>query len=174
MITSWQQLRSELNHDWLKNRYLRQLQAFIIRIQQKPPDRDRIVEFLDHDFPAWRVERGKIVELLQEAEQALSPARLIEQPPLSHCSDADRAWLAWLVHELWLVRKPVRRWCDAGREAFADADRRFEEANAALGTGQGVDVERLLPSVVALQVFSAALQRLVRQLSEFPHEIQVV
>jgi hypothetical protein len=174
MTTNWQQLRSELNHDWLKNRYLRQLQAFMIRIEQTPPDLDRIAEFLEHDFPAWRAERGKVAELLGEAEQALSPATLIDQPPLCQGADVDRAWLKWLIHELWLVRRPVQEWCEAARGAFAEADRRFEEAWQALGVDQGVDVQRLRERTSALQALSAAIQGLVRQISAFPHEVQVV
>ena len=173
-MTQWQQVRSELNHDWLKNTYLRQLQAFVIRVQHTAPDVERIREFVDSDFGAWRAQRPRIADLLEGAEQALSPATLFGQPPLSECVDLDRAWLALVVHELWVVRGPIRELCDSGRRAFAEADRRFEEASGAVAVESGPDIERLRRSLGAFQAFSEAIISLIQRISAFPHGTEMV
>jgi hypothetical protein len=174
MTTNWQQLRSELNHDWLKNVYLRQLQAFVIRSRSSRPDRGRMREFLQADFYAWRARRPSIVALLDDAERALSPATLFDEAPLSACAELDQAWLRIIIHELWLVRRPVREWCESGRRALEVVDVRFEEASKGIGCVCDLDLEQLGGRLGAFEALSEAILALIHRISAFPHEIEVV
>lgn len=174
MMADWQERRSELNHDWLKNTYLKQLQALIIRLQNSHPDLGRIREFLASDLYEWRTRRPDAVALLDEAEEALSPAALFDEAPLSDCAELDRAWLAFIVHDLWLARRPVREWCESGRQALEQVDARFEEAAKDLAGRVDIDLQRLRGRLEAFAALADAILALIQRISVFPHEIEVV
>jgi len=171
MVDEWQLRRSELNHQWLKNEFIRHLRAFIQRLSRPEPDERRLAEFVRADWPKLAERRDDLANLLATAEDALSPRQVLEEPPLSSCGPETRAWLSRLVHALWLQRTPIRR--------------RVEEASAALGevwecyVGLDQVVERAGPDELRsaaklFSAFAAKVDRLSRCLTELPSRIEVV
>jgi len=174
MTTDWQNQRSEIYHDWLKNNYLRNVEAFILRLQQYHVDFIRINEFLTCDFNTWKQQRDKVYRLLISAEHELSPRSLFGTPPLSNCGDEVKAFLEQLVHELWLTRYPLKIWFSDALDDFRCADQIFNEIDSQLDSETRENIQRLKEKLDNFQEYYSALKKLVSAIGALPHKILMV
>lgn len=55
----------------------------------------------------WEKIRVEIIELEARVLEEMSPRLFFDEPPLCHCMDDTKEWLARLVHEIWLTRSGV-------------------------------------------------------------------
>ena len=179
LISSWQNRRSAFNHDWLKNKYLNRLDAFIRRLKVPDSDPLRLLRFLNDDFPEWKRWHCEIENLFKTFEEEESPKSLFEKEPLNRCDDETRSWLGQLIHAMWLARSPVKEWVRTGESAFQDADEQYKKIVKVLKSKkldcQSEDnrtrLESLIPSFLK---FKKACEELSRAVGMFPHQILVV
>lgn len=108
-MPSWQIRRSEFNHDWLSNKYLNSLRAFLRRLSEPHTNAERLFEFIQEDLPQWRIRRRSALELVRDLDDASSPRAQLEEAPLSNMDQDTKNWLGPLVHALWLARLPIRQ-----------------------------------------------------------------
>ena len=175
MSDTWQERRAAFNHDWLKNEYLKAVDAFISRLGHHTPDTERIREFLAEDFPSWEYQRRRLQMILDTIENELSPRVLFSIPPLSRCSPETMEWLPNLTHELWLQRTSISKKVQDTEAAMNRSDSIFKTI-----TGE---VEKLFKKAgqtdlknarLIFSEFSKSLRDLSDAISAFPHGIKVV
>ena len=167
----WQLLRSELNHQWLKNEFIRHLRAFIQRLSMPDGDELRLVEFARADWPEFAARREQLADLLASAEDALSPRWLVQEQPLARCPPESRAWLEHLVHALWLARTPIRLRISEAQAALDGVLRRYAELDPVV---QQASCEALRSVTRLFIAFESEVVRLSTSLSRLPDRVQAV
>jgi len=110
MSTSWQKRRNELNHDWLKNRYLPALAKWMNILDDYVEDPTFETDFLNTVLPQWVEYRTQVVSLVECFEAEMSPSTRLLQPPLSRLPASTTTWLRTLTTALWISRYPISRW----------------------------------------------------------------
>ena len=168
----WEVRRSEFNHDWLKNRYLNSLNAFVKRLEASAVDSERIAEFVTQDLPQWDERRLHATDLVASFENEMSPRTLFHQPPLNQVDDNTKQWLGSLAHWLWLSRCDVRTSLERIRVATDRVDKLYQ------GLSNGVvryDVapEDLIERLTDFCKFRDALVQLAETISALPHRVMV-
>ena len=169
MTSKWQLQRSRLNHDWLKNEYLKNLDGLIVQMRTSRSLDVPMEMQMRAYLTSWKRKRPELKDLLNSAENRLSPSSLFEREPLIHCSPENKAWLAPLIHGLWLLRYGVREKVAEGRQLQSEADQSHKQLE---GT-----VTRREPSgsiKVPLEAFTDTVKRLSRLLSSFPDKVITV
>ncbi|MCP4545547.1 MAG: hypothetical protein GY835_03640 [bacterium] len=175
MYETWQRRRGALNHDWLKNDYLKAVDAFLARLEQKSPDPERLEEFLSVDLPGWDRQRPNLESLLDAAEECLSPRRLFDVPPLSNAAPETLVWLPALTHALWLARHPIQQRIAEAHAALQKAEATYKRISQELSCNdRKVGIEPLQASRSAFVDFSGALRALSCAISALPQKILVV
>ena len=179
MITRWQNRRSAFNHDWLKNKYLNRLSAFIDRLKISNSDLSRLYRFLEDDFPEWKKQQSEIENLLKTFEVEMSPKSLFKKEPLNHCDNETNSWLGQLIHALWLARYPVKEWIYAGQNAFCNVNDQYNNIVKILKSKK-LDCESenyrttLKPLIPHFLQFKKACEELSRAVGMFPHQILAI
>lgn len=107
MSTQWQKRRSEFNHDWLKNRYLIALGAWLNLLDGELQDDSLERSFVSQVFPQWEQGAREALEIAEVFELEMSPRCLFGQLPLARCDEETRTWLGQLVHTIWMMRYKV-------------------------------------------------------------------
>ena len=174
MQGGWQGKRDEINHDWLKNEYLKAADAFITRLAQQQPDLERVREFLT-DLLEWESRRDELLQLIAGAEDALSPRRLFDEPPLSRCGPETLEWLPSVMHGLWLMRYPIKDSIEAIVQAVDSVDAAYAVVMRILDRPTRLtDIDKLRNDRQTFVKFSDALRTLSAAISSLPHRILVV
>ena len=179
LISSWQERRNAFNHDWLKNKYLNRLDAFIKRLKKPNSDTFRIIRFLNDDFSEWKKQQSEIENLLETFEMEMSPKSLFKKEPLNHCDNETRIWLGQLIHALWLARYPVKEWIYAGQNAFCNVNDQYNNIVKILKSKK-LDCESedyrtaLKPLIPHFLQFKKACEELSRAIGMFPHYILAI
>ncbi len=172
--SSWQQQRSRLNHDWLKNQLLPALTAVVRVVDGEVESGNPEGEVEELDLGDWTEQRAEIQTLLDTFEVRMSPRSLFERPPLSRCNEETKTWLPDLVHELWRARYPVQEWVEAAGNALKEADAAQQGLVAALASCQRPltmdELRRLGPDI---RRFRSACQRLAACIESFPSRVLV-
>jgi len=102
----WESRRSEFNHDWLKNTYLRRLRAFLDRLVMVP-DSPVVAEFLANEFSMWQGKEAEVRWLAGHLVECLSPRRYFAVNPLRYLNAETKAWLLDVTHQVWLEKNHV-------------------------------------------------------------------
>jgi hypothetical protein len=179
LISSWQNRRCAFNHDWLKNKYLNRLNAFLERLSIPDSDSFRLFRFLNDDFPEWKKQQNEIESLLETFEMEMSPKSLFKKEPLNRCDNETRIWLGQLIHALWLARYPVKEWIRAGQNAFRNVNDQYNNIVKILKSKkldcESEDYRTTLKSLIPhfLQ-FKQACEELSQAIGMFPHQILAV
>lgn len=105
-FAAWNNERARFNHDWLQVSFLTFLQAWHEEIDSAGKDRNMPAD-LDQKLRDWSAHRPQLDLLLREAKRLLSPARLVEAPPLDSLPERQRAWLAEVVEAVWSEQSGV-------------------------------------------------------------------
>jgi hypothetical protein len=179
LISSWQNRRSAFNHDWLKNKYLNRLNAFLERLSTSDSDPVRLSRFLNDDFPEWKKQQSKVEDLLETFEMEMSPKSLFKKEPLNRCDNKTRIWLGQLIHALWLARYPVKEWIHAAQNAFRNVNDQYNNIVKILKSKKldwkSEDYQTALkPLIPRFFQFKQTCEELSRAIGMFPHQILVV
>lgn len=168
---SWQQRRSDFNHQWLKNRFLSALDAAAQVIRGRIRAAACLQELVDVDLPEWQERREDLNALLAEFETEMSPRRLFDSPPLSECKSPAMEVLADFSHELWLARYPVAEWLEGARRAASEVDAHYELLRriAPVDVAGGARQE----FVAEFEKFRGACRALSKAVEKFPDRILV-
>lgn len=102
----WENERARFNHDWLQVRYLTFLQAWQEEIDAAGKDGNLPAGLL-LGLGDWKAHRQQLEGLITDAKCLLSPARLVEIPPLDSLPEPQREWLAEVVDSVWLQKSGI-------------------------------------------------------------------
>jgi hypothetical protein len=166
MIADWQRQRSEFNHDWLKNRYLNNLDGFIANLEMKKPDESRLMIFLEDYWHQWKTRREEAGQLIAAVETEMSPAVLFETGLLKDMNPEAREWLKPLTHHQWLERHDIKNKISACEERLFKVNAQYDKINRMLDeTGRTMaQLKNLLPEFNAFrdicQAFSESIGKL--------------
>ena len=175
MIVSWQKRRSELNHDWLKNRYLLALGAWMNLLNGNLEDYELEISFVDSVLPEWETHCEQAIQLARDFEEEMSPRRLFDGPLLVGCSPGTKEWLGPLVHALWLQRCPVDRWVTEAIVCAKDCDMAYHRLEKKLRECSDAKSVRALRGLQDLfGEFRRCCQGLTVAISQFPSQVSVV
>lgn len=174
MISSWQNCRSDFNHDWLNNRYMNRLDGCIERLRIKSADTSRIIRFFTQQFPEWEEKRETAQELILSFESKMSPKVLFEQAQLNRCDKETKKWLRELIHSLWMAKYPVKSWVCEAEQALMCANQQYANLKGALATLNQTNPEELASLLPDFVEYREACRRLSHSISKFPHEVLVV
>lgn len=168
-MCEWQLLRSSLNHDWLKNEYIKNLDGLIMRMQLRRSIDVELSKEMSAYLSAWEKRHPEMENLLNTAEARLSPRSLFDKVPLVHCPPDHKSWLKPLIHGLWLVRYGVRTKVSEAHGLLSDADRSHGELKMV------IKEQRASASITAaLEAFTDIVKQLSRLLSSFPDKMVTV
>lgn len=166
-LIAWQNARSRLNHDWLRNRYITALGTrynIAVGLVDDPAFEQYFQTVL---LPEWGGIKHEISSLIKSAESILTPSILFERTPLNRCSSETRSWLRPLLHQLWCVRTGIQSWCSMGLAALADADECFSRVQVLLKCAdEGISDNVLLAQEI--QRLSAACIKLGTAITNLP------
>lgn len=162
-MRAWQERRSRLNHDGLKNGLALELARYRKVLEGKvkaegdaaPPSDGR-----------WRSLLDEVAELVGAFPEEMSPRVLFSEPPLSGCDPATKAWLPAAVHAAWLERFRVEALVSEAKGLVAAAVESHDALCAAMQAGRAQ--AELLPLLRRLQDRVEALSKAV---SRFPDRI---
>ncbi|MCY3740527.1 MAG: hypothetical protein OXH00_05860 [Candidatus Poribacteria bacterium] len=142
--SEWQIRRRKFNHDWLKNIFLNDFDAFIVQLSKSVPDLGRVSEFLEEDFPAWKSQRQEGQWLVQSFESSMSPLQLFNSSLLNRCNDETREWLGYLLHGLWLSRYDVREKAKESQDALMEVNETYEILASELEQSMPIGLTKLI------------------------------
>lgn len=169
----WEQRRSELRHDWLKNHMLHALDAFLQRLEAPEASDARLREFIEMDLFTWEQRRGEIRRIISSFESTMSPRVLLERPPLDRLDPDTRARLADLTDKLWHARYPVDRWQEDADRDLTTADGAYFALCSELKGAEPLGRPRLQALRPLFLSFRNAIAELGNSLSAFPRRILV-
>lgn len=168
-MCEWLRLRSSLNHDWLKNDYLKNLDSLIVRLQTTKAVDAELGKEMRAYLCAWESRHSEMEKLLSTAEDRLSPRSLFDKEPLIHCLPEHRRWLEPLIHNLWLFHYGVSEKVAEARGLFSEADQSHGHLVAEFKHG-GTQTS----ITTALEAFTDLVKQLSRLLSSFPDKVVTV
>jgi hypothetical protein len=171
---SWQKRRSEFNHDWLKNQYIPALAKCQNLLDGRVEDEEFESSFLTRIFPLWERHRGEALAIITLYEQMMSPARLLDEPPLSRLREGDKRWLGPVLHACWLSRTRADELAAVAVEVVRQVDASYLRLRQSLGDRWADDqLADLRPYAEQFAYFRERLQELANVVSAFPREINV-
>jgi hypothetical protein len=172
MIVDWQRRRSEFNHDWLKNRYLNNLDGFIANLEMKKPDETLLMIFMEEDWIQWKTHEENARLLIDSFEKEMSPDVLFETGILKGMNPEAREWLKPLTHYLWLERHDIKNKISNCQEWLLKVNAQYDKMNRMLNeTGRNMkQLKNLLPEFKA---FRDICQAFSESISKLPSEVSV-
>lgn len=168
-MCEWQRLRSSLNHDWLKNEYLTNLDGLIVRLQASKSVGTGVDKEMQAYLSVWKRRHPEMVNLINTAEDCLSPRTFFDRNPLIHCLPEHRTWLDPLIHGLWLYRYGVREKAVEALGLLSEADQLHGKLDTELKNG-----ETLASMSAKLEAFTDIVKQLSYLLSSFPVKVVTV
>jgi hypothetical protein len=175
MSPRWQKDRADLNHDWLRNRFIVGLGNWLRILEGSVSDPDFEEGFLVDWLPEWERNQGNILCLIQRFEREMSPAVLFEMEPLSRVRVEVRESGKRIVDSLWRLRYPIREWQSEAFERLAEANRLYAELGYVLSLKENrSSVADCRDLVEGFKQFRQACHELSEALSNFPHEMLII
>ncbi len=162
----WNNLRARLHHDWLQNRYLTFLKSWkecFVDIKACNSNTEDILEQLLQ----WKKKRDAFQTLINECETALSPRQLLYDPPLNSMSEENKEWLGEVIHALYCARTGIKDKILRLHSMLNEVDKCVDTAVKKLQGENGIKNFTGEMLILAFSNFS-------KEISELPHEIQVV
>jgi len=131
-------------------------------------------EFVRRLLPQWESNRAEARALVTDFEEQMSPQRLVNLPPLNRLDPNTRGWIGQLVHELWLVRYPVRKWAADVLACVEGVEAQYGQIIHRIGRH---DIPPLLAELRTMRgdfaEFRTRCQELGRSIGELPNEAKV-
>ena len=173
--SEWLSRRREINHDWLKNRFIVALNSWLRLLDGAIEDSILEKAFLRDVLPQWETRRSEVNALIQDFEKEMSPRQLFNELPLSRCDAQTKQWLGELVHRLWIMRVSAKELTSTAKRFVSAADTAYTELSQIVRARPTGDlVTNMKPHRRLFERFRDACQKLGDTVSEFPHEINVV
>ena len=168
---AYQERRSELVHDNLKNTLNSRLRGVQTELGSFEPSLDYLLDRLKSVPNLWKSCYEEAIQLLEEFEDAMSPRTLLSERPLQALEPASRKWLGRVVHECWHQRYAIGERLNRARDALLLADQLCERIVEALPGAPDLDdvhgIEELL------EAFAEACDELRSHLRALPTEVSV-
>lgn len=172
MTLSWQRRRVDLNHDWLKNKYLPALGKFQNLLHNYIEDEAYRDDFMSEILPEWEFHRVEARDLVKTFKLEMSPRVLIDDEPFSRLDDDVGIWLKELVHNLWLTRYPVTQWMEEAFRCINDVDEAYEKVIKVIKECPDIhSVIPLKPLRSLLEEYSNFCRKLAKAFEKFPSRI---
>lgn len=162
----WNNLRARLHHDWLQNRYLTFLKSWKECFDDVDKcgsnKNDVLVQLLQ-----WSSKKESFQKLINECEDALSPQQLLHEPPLDSMSDENKEWLGEVIHALFCIRTGIK-------DKTINLQREIDDIDGIVKiVEQRLRGENETKSSIGDKIISKFVN-FSKEISELPHEIQVV
>ncbi len=175
-MNTWQKRRIEFNHDWMKNKYLISMDAFIVRmhdLKESSGVSERLEEFINNRFFEWDNHKKDAEWLIENYEHQMSPKVCLNSDILKYYSEEDKEWMGELIHKLWLIRNPVDEWIDDSNEAFNKVEKLFQDIKAQLSRHKQHNAKYLLSMKAVFENFCEACINFSETISQFPNKYLV-
>lgn len=175
MDLTWQQRRSNFNHNWLKNKFIVKLQAGINLIEGCIEDPAFEQVFVADLFLLWQSNKGKIIDIINSFETEMSPNCYFENSPINKLDNKSKQWLALIVHQMWYTREDISTLTNSTLTAFKQADMEYKYLKNQLENHQ-VDctlVAQLNPYCLLFKQWRDACQELSWEISQFPRTVKI-
>lgn len=168
----WENRRSTLRHDELKNRFLDRLDTFIDNdLAETDPELRWLTVFIEDDLSRWAEHSGEAQILIDTYSTLLTPRTLLDNPPLNAFDQDDERWLGEVVHALWQVRCTVESDRRQAQNALNKVNSIYQTLASDLETVDTVaDLKRMRPT---FESFQEAGYELVDALGNFCREVKV-
>ena len=174
MISAWQKQRSRFNHDWLKNQFLAALARWLNLLDDLIEDPEFERTFVPTILSQWELQRVEAQSLASRFEQEMSPACLLDQPPLARFGEQDKAWLKRLVHNLWLQRYAVLAQVNATLATIRDADVIYVAIQQRLcSNAKPPTAADERAHLIQWRKFRESCQDLAKAIETFPNQVKV-
>ena len=131
--STWISHCGKFTHQWLKNDFKVTLNWFLAIISDGLDDPVFVKSFLGETLPQWPEKSAEAKELLDEGSFEMSPARLVEQPPLSKCPDDLKELMSNVCHVLWQTRN--QKLFDDAAASIEAMDVAYEQIFAQVASG---------------------------------------
>lgn len=165
MIEAWQSRRAELNHLQMRNLFLNSVTAAAGRLQSLP-DEEATHSVIHERLSRWPRLSREYRALIHDFVDEMTPAVVIDRPPLFRLAEAWRESVRPVIHALWKARHPVDDWVATATAALTEADHSYSEMFPLEGP------PRL--SVSALERFQDRCLALCEAVSRFPSRIPLL
>ena len=175
MTLRWQKRRSEFNHDWMKNKYIPKLGAWVNLLDGRIEDKDLEKFYVSSILPDWESHKNEALALSNDFETEMSPRVLFNELPLVNCDDETKQWLGDLIHYLWLIRYSVNQLIsDASESAKNTNDAYYKLQDALRACKNTKKVEALKPFRKLFAEFLKNCRSLSDAIEKFPSEVKAV
>jgi chromosome segregation ATPase len=172
MIPDWQRRRSEFNHDWLKNRYLNNLDGFIANLEMKRQEEQRLMIFLQEYWVQWETHQEEARQLIASVETEMSPVVLFESELLKDMNPEISEWLKPSTHLLWLNRHDIKNKISNCEEGLLKVNAQYDKINRLLDE-KGRSLEQLKNLLPEFKLFRDICQAFSESISKLPSEVTV-
>lgn len=171
----WQKRRSEFNHDWLKNKYIPKLGAWMNLLDDRIEDVDLEKSYVTSILPDWEFHQNEALALPEDFESEMSPKVLFNGLPLSNCDQDTKQWLGELIHHLWLIRYSVSQLVHDASESAAKTNKTYNKLQNALKACKDTrKAEALRPFRDFFAEFLKNCRALSEAIERFPSEVRAV
>lgn len=172
VIWDWQRRRSEFNHDWLKNRYLNNLDGFIAILEMKKTDETRLTIFLEEDWNQWKAQQEEARQLIESVEAEMSPAVIFETGILKRMNPESQEWMKPLTHYLWLERHDIKNKISDCEGWLLKVNAQYDRINRMLDEN-GRTMEQLKNLLPEFKAFRDTCQAFSESIGRLPSEVSV-
>jgi chromosome segregation ATPase len=172
VIWEWLRRRSEFNHDWLKNRYLNNLDGFIANLEMKKTDEIRLTIFLEEDWNQWKTHKEEARQLIDSVEAEMSPALLFETEIMKRMDPEIQKWMKPLTHYLWLERHDIKNKISDCEELLLKVNAQYDKINRMLDE-KGRTMEQLKNLLSEFKVYRDICQAFSESIGKLPSEVSV-
>lgn len=157
VVVAWQRRRAEFTHDWLRNRFLPRVLAYLTLGRSGVRAGRQTVESLAVSLREWPARGGDSLQLADEFCEIMSPLRVVENIA-STLSPGVASFLRHTALESWKLRHQVPALIDDVRSAYHAANESYVEWAAS-------------DSEIPLQAMALECERLARTLSKLPSRV---
>jgi hypothetical protein len=165
MNEAWQARRAELNHLQMRNLFLNSVTASLSRLESQQSDGDLMVATAQR-LSRWPRLAAEYRSLIEDFPQEMSPAVMVDRPPLNQLPATWRDSAREMLLVLWRARHPVDEWMHCAMIALEEADSAYREMVPATGAAKF--------TASALEVFHQRCLALCEAVSRFPSRIPLV
>ena len=171
-VPQWQNRRSDFNHTELKNKYIRDLAAWINLLDGLIENSDVENTYVDFMLPAWNSLKDEAYALFKDFENEMTPRVLFKEYPLNNCDEDTKQWLGDLIHNLWLVRYSVNQLVSDAADCTARTDIAYYNLREALNGCLDIKkTEALKPFRAYFSELLMNCRLLARAIEKFPSEV---
>jgi len=154
----WRRRVAEFTHDWLRNRFLPRVHAWIAITGADAEARPNLVETLVAGIREWDVRGDEALMLSEDYCEIMSPRRFIDDVAIHLPSDVGE-FLRRTAFACWNARHRIDSRVEHVRSAHARVDTNFRRWNASA---------RAHEAVIALNGVASECEALIAALSALP------